>query len=250
LIWSRWRARKAAKAMQDYFDQADAWLRGAFVAKLEWVLAKTQRTLELQYIATGEALGRALGRSFGSVFREWQALASSPPSGDPARDLQDMGVESDRVEVIREEFRSLARQIVGAALREGLGTMTRADLGPILDRLTRQIVDDLSDLPTPEARVSEELLYSAAQRLDPVPLAHLGEAFLANGVRRSLLLPSSYSQDLMRRLHMAAAPTGVETQLAQTRLRGPAAFLLTPSLDRDTFIGSLEVTQPGAQSRT
>jgi hypothetical protein len=243
-LWSRWQSRTVAQDMKDYFDEADRWLRDSFVAKLDWVCAKTQQTLEAQYIATGEALGRTLGRSFESVFREWQTVLRGPSRDGADEELRSLGIDGDTLEGIKERFRSLASDIVACALREELATVGRANLEPILDQMAGQVAECLADHPWCESEVKDDLIDCAGQRLSPTLCARIGLGALGTGLRKTFVLPTPYTDALLNDLSSIASRTAVDVTTVRARIRGPAAWLLSPALNHDDFVEALKTTQP------
>ncbi len=241
-FWSRQRAKQVQEEMLEYFAKANRWLRDLFVDKVNWVVDKTQQSLEIQLVSAAEAFGHRLGSAFSSIFRQWEELVRGTP-GRPQDEFNGLGLSDESLDGLRDRVADFVKAIVAwvgsdAADEEGIVEPER-----ILDDLSRDVYLLLRKQPLSEESVDDELMNCAAQRLLPPILTRLDDQTLQHGVSKVFFLPHEYSDAIINRIESAGKGTPIRVRRAS--ISGPAVWISSAVFDADLMRRSLRIPRVG-----
>jgi len=240
-IIAKLRARKIARDLQAYFEEAASWLRESVTRKLEWVIGKTQASLEMQVIADALALDRRLRRNLDEFCDRWTDITTGAPESSP-HDRSLPGLDEEDVREIKDRLSGLYKLIVAAVLDESDRPQQSGHIRRALDDLSALAHRRASTKPVKHSAVEREVLECAQGRIRPALLARLDDEVLQRGVLKTFVVPSAYPADWERKLREAASAI-LDVKTCRGQVSGPLAWIACRRLDKPEVRASLESTR-------
>lgn len=241
--WALYWAHRIRRELHAHYTARYEELRSAFRTKLEWVVGKTQLTLERQ--ATGDilAMGHRLRANFESFFAGREHAVPADTSIALAGLMARFRLSPDTAERLRESLERAAEKLVADAAQKSLPIT--ASMVP--DDLLNQIVAELNQsVPPPvvdHARLREELVALSGDRFEPVLLARLAESDLSGSqYARAFFLPGG-CLPCQQEINSHSQQTGVPTRFCGCHLSSPVVLGLRFGLSEEVVRRSLRVTE-------
>jgi hypothetical protein len=241
--WALYWAHRLRRQLHAHYTARYKELRSAFRTKLEWVVGKTQLTLERQ--ATGDilAMGHRLRANFESFFAGRDRAVPADTSVALADLMARFRISPSTAERLRESVERAAERLVADATQKSVPITASI----VADDLLNQIVAELNQsIPPPvvdHARLREELVALSADRFEPVLLARLAESDLSGSrYARVFFLPEG-CLPCQQEIDSHSQQTGVPARFCGCHLSFPVVLGVGSGLPEDVVRRSLRVTE-------
>ena len=196
-LYCRGVARRIVGELALQFQANGAELRSYFVAKLKWVLQKTQYAVENQLVGEVSAIGRKLALNHDHFYATGIVSDADPLSAARIVDMMTMyGVPESVAHSCRQDIERAVSLLISDALKEDAPSVGRIVAQELLDQIAAKLTASVV-LPRPEmAAVKVEFLATAGQREQPPIPARLPTGVDSSHFARFYLLPSEYHDEV------------------------------------------------------